>query len=195
MPSQHSPGIESSFSPDCALKNVGAVRFAQDWPAAPVNDQGMKFSPAVLLLAATFCLGAWAQTPRVYRERIEPHWFAENGRFWYRNDLRDGAREFVLVDAVKGERTPAFDHAQVAAALAKLTGREVAADKLPVEALEFSADGKSLLLKGLSASWRLDLESRELTDDPAARAEVESLPFDQEVRPSRRTGPETQIGT
>ncbi|MCW5559128.1 MAG: DPP IV N-terminal domain-containing protein, partial [Verrucomicrobiae bacterium] len=155
----------------------------------------MKFMHAALWLAV-IAIGrpqVVAQSPRVYRERIEPRWFAENTRFWYRNDLKDGVREFVRVDAVKGERAAAFDHAQVAAALAKLTGRDVAPDKLPVESLEFSADGRSVLLHGIAAAGKLNLETGELADDPAAQAEPESLPFDRELRPSRRTGPETQI--
>src|SRR4051794_34759980 len=31
---------------------------------------------------------------RVYKDRVAPHWFADNKRFWYRNDLPGGAREF-----------------------------------------------------------------------------------------------------
>src|SRR6266480_4835027 len=45
---------------------------------------------------------------RVFKERISPHWFHHNMRFWYRNDLRDGAKEFVLVDAERGTRETAF---------------------------------------------------------------------------------------
>src|SRR5262249_52027042 len=45
---------------------------------------------------------------RVFKETITPHWFAGNTRFWYRNDLRKGTREFILVDAEKGTRGPAF---------------------------------------------------------------------------------------
>jgi hypothetical protein len=36
---------------------------------------------------------------RVFRDRITPHWFADNTRFWYRDDLGEGAKEFALVDA------------------------------------------------------------------------------------------------
>src|SRR5688500_5955596 len=43
----------------------------------------------------------------VYKAKVEPHWFANNTRFWYRNDLRGGAKEFVLVDAEAGTRKPA----------------------------------------------------------------------------------------
>src|SRR5262249_19773370 len=35
----------------------------------------------------------------VYKAQITPHWFHHNTHFWYRNDLRGGTREFLLVDA------------------------------------------------------------------------------------------------
>jgi hypothetical protein len=38
----------------------------------------------------------------VFKDRISPHWFDKNTRFWDRNDLAGGAREFVLVDAGRG---------------------------------------------------------------------------------------------
>ena len=40
----------------------------------------------------------------VFKMRIAPHWFDENNRFWYRNDLPGGAKEFILVDAKEGTR-------------------------------------------------------------------------------------------
>ncbi|MGH7973653.1 MAG: hypothetical protein ACREIC_33465, partial [Limisphaerales bacterium] len=55
--------------------------------------------------------------PGVYKARLNPHWFAEDTRFWYRNDLKDGAKEFILVDAKAGTRGPAFDQQKLAAAL------------------------------------------------------------------------------
>ena len=42
--------------------------------------------------------------PRTYRDKVEPHWLPGGDSFWYRNDLPDGKKEYVLVDAVKGER-------------------------------------------------------------------------------------------
>jgi len=56
---------------------------------------------------------------KVFKSRVIPHWFADYTRFWYRNDLAGGTREFVLVDAGRGKRTPAFDHARLAVALGK----------------------------------------------------------------------------
>src|SRR5580765_5836124 len=51
----------------------------------------------------------------VYKARVTPHWFANDTRFWYRNDLRGGAKEFIVVDAKKGTREPAFNQAKLAA--------------------------------------------------------------------------------
>jgi dipeptidyl-peptidase 4 len=147
------------------------------------------------LTAATTLQGADRSeaAPRVYRERIEPHWFADDDRFWYRNELRGGAREFVLVDAAAGTRQPAFDHVSVAAALANLTGEPVQAGHLPVERLEYAADGRSLLLQGPTGAWRLDLETGAVVEEPGKRREPESLPAERQPRPSGRTGPETAI--
>jgi hypothetical protein len=69
----------------------------------------------------------------VFRDRVTPHWFAGNTRFWYRNDLAEGAREFVVVDVERGARGPAFDHARLAAALGKALGKTIEAGKLPVD--------------------------------------------------------------
>ena len=41
---------------------------------------------------------------RVFRDKVEPRWLPGGDAFWYRNDLPDGTKEIVLVDAVKGER-------------------------------------------------------------------------------------------
>src|SRR5205085_7629168 len=40
----------------------------------------------------------------VFKDHVTPNWFADNTRFWYRNDLAGGAREFILVDAARGVR-------------------------------------------------------------------------------------------
>src|SRR4051795_6170984 len=76
----------------------------------------------------------------VYKARVEPHWFHNNTRFWYRNDLRGGTREFILVDATAATRKPAFDHQRLAAALSKTAGKDYRADRLPFDSIEFPED-------------------------------------------------------
>ena len=68
--------------------------------------------------------GGFAAQRGVYKAHITPHWLTNNMQFWYRNDLRDGAKEFVFVDAGTGIRRPAFDHEKLAASLSKSSGQE-----------------------------------------------------------------------
>jgi dienelactone hydrolase len=100
----------------------------------------------------------------VYKSQVTANWFANNTKFWYRNDLAGEAREFILVDAERGTRTPAFDHA----AVAKQMGGNTEATKLPVDRIQFSDDGAAVTLTGRNAKWVLDLKSGKLTSETAA---------------------------
>jgi len=116
--------------------------------------------PCFLLAALTIFGQSHAESaPRIYQDKIEPHWFAgDNGQtnlFWYRLDLAGDRREFVLVNANAGTRSAAFDHARAAEALSKLVSRKIDGDRLPVEAIEFSTDQKSVLLFGLETGFAI----------------------------------------
>ena len=95
----------------------------------------------------------------VYKARITPHWLTNNIQFWYRNDLRGGTKEFILVDAEKETRQRAFDHDKLAVALAKAAGEEVKADKLPFAEIQFVENGSAVTFDAFSKSWRCDLDS------------------------------------
>jgi dipeptidyl-peptidase 4 len=120
------------------------------------------------LLTAT----AFAQTTTnppvlVHRDNITPHWFASAGgpanSFWYRIDLADHQREFILVDAVAGKREPAFDHARLAKALSDLTASNITASRLPFDNIKFADDGKSLRLVSSNAAWDCNLTTYQVT--------------------------------
>ncbi len=130
---------------------------------------------------------------KVFNARVQPHWFDGNNRFWYRNDLAGGAREFVLVDAVAGKRAPAFDHAKVAAALGKLLGKPVSAEKLPIDAIDYPAGGASVMLFGQGKAWECNLATYALTEKAGAAPARQSLPKGGFPRPSLRTGDETSL--
>jgi dipeptidyl aminopeptidase/acylaminoacyl peptidase len=163
---------------------------------------------AVILLAAS-CGPAAAQGTRadyeraaglpkltegkVLRQRVKPNWLPGNTQFWYRNDLAGGAREFVFVDAEKGERRQAFDHARLATALARAAGGSFAATNLPLEKVEFGADAATLLCTVADKRWQCDLRSYEVKVAAADKAPEASLPAEARPRPSRRTGDETSI--
>ncbi|HEV7925227.1 MAG TPA: DPP IV N-terminal domain-containing protein, partial [Verrucomicrobiae bacterium] len=95
----------------------------------------------------------------VYKDRIVPHWFAADTKFWYRNDLRGEAREFILVDTEKGTRQPAFDHDKLAAALSKAAQHEYKSDHLPISDLEFNDDAKTVKFGAADKKWECDLNS------------------------------------
>src|SRR5205823_5068088 len=63
------------------------------------------------------------------------------------------------VDAEKGSRGPAFDHAKLAAALSKATGREYAADRLPFDDVTITDDVKVVRFKVGAAAWTCDLST------------------------------------
>src|SRR5262245_65008884 len=88
--------------------SVGAAQLGADEPQASYQRQGK---------------GGFGPT-RVFKDRITPHWFADGTKCWYRNDLKGGTKEFVLVDAMAGKRDLAFDHKKLAEALAKAAGKE-----------------------------------------------------------------------
>jgi hypothetical protein len=127
----------------------------------------------------------------MYKSQVNANWFANNAKFWYRNDLSGGAKEFILVDAERGTRERAFDHA----AVAKQIGDGVEAAKLPVDELKFSDDGESVTLLGRSKSWQLNLKSGKLQEVAGEKVEAtsEGLPAGTRPRPSAHTGPETEI--
>lgn len=128
---------------------------------------------------------------QVYRDRVTPNWVANSTRFWYRNDLAEGRREFIVVDAVKGERRPAFDHAAVANAF----GADDDPSRLPIESLRWDADGESLILIGKNKRWAWNAKAGTLqeTAGEGGIAQGDSLRAEAEARRSERTGPESEI--
>jgi len=130
---------------------------------------------------------------KVFKQRVNPHWFADNIRFWYRNDLPDEKCEFVLVDVEAGVRRPAFDHEHLATVLSKATGQEVLADRLPIDRLQFSKSASELLFASKGKKWKCDLQTYELQQLSEDEDIAGSLEPDVRVRPSVRTGEETSI--
>ena len=135
----------------------------------------------------------------VFKDRVTPHWFQSNTRFWYRNDLRNGVKEFIVVDAEHGTREPAFDHAKLAVALSKAAGGEFNAEKLPFEGIDFSQDNQAIRFKIGAVRWRCDLPKYEVREDPGGEDPVEKNPDKPPgqgravPRRSARTGAETSV--
>jgi dipeptidyl aminopeptidase/acylaminoacyl peptidase len=121
---------------------------------------------------------------KVFKTRAQPHWLADNDRFWYRNDLAEGAKEFILVDAAKGTRQPAFDHARVAEALGKATGKPQKATHLPIERIVVSKDA-AIHFEAAGKSWRHDAATGTLKEEAMPKDDSQGQTSSSE-RPGRR---------
>ncbi len=130
--------------------------------------------------------------PQVYRDRVEPHWFANQSRLWYRNDLSNEARDFIVVDAIAGTREPAFDHAAVAVQISALLKREVTVAQLPVEKLEWSDDLSTVTLMGKEGTFLWNFASSKLSASESA-SESETFELFLPARGSAANGEETEI--
>ncbi|MGB9893426.1 MAG: hypothetical protein ACPLRA_03365, partial [Candidatus Saccharicenans sp.] len=83
-------------------------------------------------------------------------WIEKTSRFWYRKTVK-GGQEFVLVDAEKVTRAPAFDHEKLALALNKETGEKFSAVTLPFRSISFVENEKFLEFEFKDSLWRCDL--------------------------------------
>lgn len=94
--------------------------------------------------------------PLVFGASVRPNWI-DDTYFWYQNTIPDGS-EFVLVDIEKKQRTRAFDHTKLAAALSKVTEREYAPFELPFQSIEFSEKRDSLTFTVGSSRYSYQIE-------------------------------------
>jgi dipeptidyl-peptidase 4 len=132
---------------------------------------------------------------RVYRDRVQAHWLPGEARFWYQVKTGLETHEFIFVDAEKGTRRPAFDHGRLARILADAGAKDVRAERLPLEKLEFSPGTNVITFRAGSKGWRCDLQSYALSEAAGvtSAAPLSGLPPDSAPRASTRTGAETSL--
>jgi dipeptidyl aminopeptidase/acylaminoacyl peptidase len=130
---------------------------------------------------------------KVFKQSVTPHWLPDGKRFWYRNDLAEGTREWILVDVEAGSRREAFDHAKLAAALAGAVGKPVEPSKMSLDELDFPAGGDSATFVAFGKCWQVNLKSYELREAPVDKAPATRLPSLTEPRASRTSQDETHV--
>ena len=104
--------------------------------------------------------------PFIDHSAVRPSWITGD-KFWYRVLTAQGS-EFILVDAAKGTRLPAFDHQKLAAALSTASGKSYTANMLPFQSIGFSTDGKSINFRVGGQQWNVDLQTYTCTQDASA---------------------------
>jgi dipeptidyl-peptidase 4 len=143
--------------------------------------------------------------PLVYHT-VRATWL-EGERFWYRDSSADGS-EFVIFDAAKGTRQPAFDQPKLAAALSVAAGGKYDEKHLPFMTFEFSDDGKSISFTAKGKHWSCDLQAYSCSEKKKGG---ETADRDEELSPDGKraafikdynlwvrdvaTGKETQLTT
>ncbi|MDD8027480.1 MAG: DPP IV N-terminal domain-containing protein, partial [Acidobacteriota bacterium] len=104
----------------------------------------------------------WQSLPVDLPER--PSWIGKTHRFWYRKSVIGGF-EFVLVDADKASKGPAFDHGKLAAALAVELKDKVDPQKLPFTRINFTDDEKGVKFEAGGFRWTYDPAAGTLAKD------------------------------
>src|SRR5262245_13726903 len=97
-----------------------------------------------------------------YDGQVDAHWLTGTTRFWYLKDALD-SKEFLLVDAASGSKTPAFDHQRLAAALSTVAGRRYEARALPFSYVQFGNGGKTVAVAIDQNSYKCDLAAYQCT--------------------------------
>ncbi len=92
---------------------------------------------------------------------VSPTWLPDD-QFWYRNATREGF-EFVLVDPVRKTRERAFDHARLAATLARVADTTVDPMRLPFTRIELSPDLVSVTFEARRRRWTCEVSGTRCT--------------------------------
>src|SRR5437016_6483013 len=143
-----------------SMKNVNIPKLAVLilLSALPAIAQQGNDAPRALTAADYARAEKWMPyntSPLVFRSGVRPTWRADD-RFWYRITTAEGS-EFLLVDAAKRTKAPAFDHAKLAAAISAATGTTYEAHHLPFADFELSADGQTISFSIQRRRWKCDL--------------------------------------
>ncbi len=94
--------------------------------------------------------------PLVYHGAVQPRWL-DDTRFWYETRTPEGI-QYVLVDAARRTRAPAFDPVRLADGLRPLLGPDVDARNLGIRALDVADDRIAVRLRS-GGTYVCDLET------------------------------------
>ncbi|MEZ0611729.1 DPP IV N-terminal domain-containing protein [Fibrella sp. WM1] len=115
---------------------------------------------------------------KIYNAPATINWLPKSNRFWYLTRTRKGS-EFIVVDAAKRTRQPAFDAQQVAQKLSEATGKTLDPYKLPFNSITFGKDDESVEFVAEGSVWQYG---------PGSVAFRKKGPFTTEVNDRRYWG-------
>src|SRR5215469_1469454 len=105
---------------------------------------------------------SWNVRKLVLDADITPHWIGKSSRFWYREPkLGSEEKTFLLADAARNTVGPAFDHARLAAGLAKVAHHQHTATDLPFESFDFVDNDSAIRFEAEGSTWTCTLAEYE----------------------------------
>lgn len=103
----------------------------------------------------------WNTNPRILGDAVDPTWYRDGNRFWYRNRTNAGI-EFVMIDPARNVRGRVFDHSRLAAAMSMANDTSYDPARLPFQTFRFADDGANERVIEFTASrkrWSCDVTS------------------------------------
>jgi dipeptidyl aminopeptidase/acylaminoacyl peptidase len=94
---------------------------------------------------------------------VHPRWIEGHDSFWYERETESG-HEYILIDADKAQKSLAFDHRKLAAALAKAVDKEVDAADLPLRRLSISQSPDIARFGAFGKQWQFDIRRNRLIE-------------------------------
>ena len=129
---------------------------------------------------------------KVFRERVRPHWLPGNRQFWYQVQTGPQTSEYILVDAEKGERRPAFDRARLAQELSKAGLKDPG--NVALEQVNFRLAESLFFFRAGGTAWQCSLDTYALQPGKAGDLQpLASLDNQTVPRTSTRTGAESSL--
>lgn len=103
----------------------------------------------------------WHTSSRILGDAVNPTWYRDGNRFWYRNRTSSGL-EFVMIDPIRNVRGLVFDHSRLAAAMSLANDTSYDPARLPFQTFRFADDGANERVIEFTASrrrWSCDVTS------------------------------------
>ena len=117
------------------LAFVPAIALAQSSPApAPAANMLERYTRAEQMLP-------WNTSRIVFGGAVQPQWYKDGTRFWFRNSTKTGA-DFLTVDPTLNVVKPLFDNARLAAAITTAADTSYDPNKLPFQTFKFAKDNE-----------------------------------------------------
>lgn len=108
-------------------------------------------------------------SPMIFKASVRPEW-ADAHRFWYKNSLPEGT-EYIMVDALKKVRQPAFDHELLAKALGKARGTTMDPLKLRLSSLSFDDMGSLAGFSSMGKKFSYNSKKNSCTEEGSSPAQ------------------------